>query len=741
MSLKMTTALAALLGATALGGPALGQVASTGDGQAVADKGVHIEEVVVTARRREESLQKVPMAVTALTTEVLKAQNITRLENLGTAVPSLIISPSIGRSNTPTFAIRGQRAESYTTVADSSVGIYVAEAVQARIFGLAQSLFDIESIQVLKGPQGTLFGRNSTGGAILIQPNRPRLGDDVNGYVQVRYGNYDRFDVQGAVTLPLSSTLAARLSFNHTERDGYVKNVTLNEKLYGENSNSFRGVLLFEPSPQLSNTFYADYFKSDTSASSGILTAVNPASPIQGKADVVGALARQLRTLSFYETEGDVRSFARGSNVGFTNVTVYELSDAVTLKNIANYRRIKSTDNGNGDATAFALLTTTDDTQEVKQYTEELQLQARLLDNRLNLIGGGYYFREHGFRHITLEVLGAPANPRLGTATNTSTSVFAQGDYKLTDSLTFTAGGRYTWDKREYAMDYRSGVTKACIFCGAASKDFHAGTYTATLAWQADPHTLLYATTRRGYRAGGFGPSPSSAAELQPFDPETVTDYEVGLKSDLTVAGGAVRTNIAAYHSDYQAIQRTIVILVGGQPVASVFNAASANVDGVEGEVQYVPTRRLELSGSAVYTKPKYVDFQYRGPTGALIDQSRNHFALIPRWTYRLAGRFEVPTGESTTKVFIGADYYWQSKVFMTEFNTFRAEQGAYGQLNGRIDFENVGGSNVDVALWARNLQQKHYYTYGIDQYAALGFVTKYVGQPRTYGIELSSKF
>jgi iron complex outermembrane receptor protein len=739
MQRAMTTAAGAIVMA-AFANPAVAQTATGNvtNPQAQADNG-GLGDIVVTARRREESLQAVPVAVTALTGDNLREANVTRIENLGNIAPSLIIAPTNGRANVPGFALRGQRQDAAFLTNDPSVGIYFAEAVQVRVFGFGQSLFDLESVQVLKGPQGTLFGRNTTGGAILIQPNRPRL-NEFSGYMQASYGNFDRFDVQGAINIPVNEMLAVRLAYNRTRRDGFVTNVTTGQHLNSEHTDTVRGIILFRPSDRFSNTLYIDHFNSDSSGSAQRLTAVNPTGQAQIRFGLRAILDRQNATLGFYDVEGNVPGASAGSNLGVTNVTVGEMSDRLTLKNIASYRRIRSTEIQDLDGTNAPVLAT-NDVQHVTQLVDELQLQGKALDDRLNFILGGFYFVEDGFRSTRTPSLGGLPAPRRGDATNESYSVFVQGDYKLTDQLTLTLGGRYNWDIRQFQQRVLSATTGACTFCtGNLSKRFEAPTYTASLSWQIDADRLLYVAHRRGYRAGGFNSGGINAASLLPFGPETVTDYEIGFKGDWRLGGGHLRTNLAIYQADYKDIQRTVILAINNVPINSIFNAASARIRGAEAEVRYIPVRGLELSGSMSYTDTKYTDFQYHDVAGNLIDQSANRFSYIPRWTYRLAARYHVPVGNHT-EFSANLDYYWQSSVFYSDFNAPRNAQGSYGLLSGRVELSNVAGTGVTVGLWGRNLTDRHYFAAASDQFTGLGHVYKAYGEPRTYGADVMFRF
>lgn len=691
-------------------------------------------DIIVTARRREEQLQQVPVAITAFTPSELATNNVTRMENLTTVVPGLNVSPAQHRGNVPGFAIRGQRQDAGFLTNDPSVGVYIAEAVQARNFGLAQSLYDMESVQVLKGPQGTLFGRNTTGGAILFQPTKPDL-TQFSGYVQGRLGNYQRADAIGVLNVPISSTLGIRLAGSRTSRRGIVRDVSSGGYRMGENTYSGRATILFEPSENFSNTLYLDYINSnDKGGSATRLTAVNPALAINATLGPV--LVSQTARLGFYEVEGNFpNTYSRGSNAGITNVTTLALSDDITLKNIINYRDIYSRERQELDGTALAVLAL-DQKQTARQFTEEFQVQATGFEGKLNLIVGAYYFRETG-DVVTLTYAGAAAaNPRRGVALNVSKSVFAQADYKLTPNLGITLGGRYTWDERRLDQQLRSAATGACTFCAIAQTASDAPTYTASINWQVDSDRMIYLVTRSGYRSGGFSSSANNAAALAPFQPEKVTDYEIGLKADWTLFGGPLRTNLAAFHSNYSQIQRTILGAVAGVPVTTIFNAASAKVDGGEIEVTYRPVRPLELIGTAAFVSPKYKSFM----DGA-IDRSGNTFAYIPHETYRLGARLTLLEGDDGSKLLASADYYWQSRVYQAEFNTPLNLQKAYSLVSGRLEYSGLFNERVTIALFGRNLTKTKYFASTGDSYTSSGYVYRSIGEPRTFGAEATIKF
>jgi iron complex outermembrane recepter protein len=741
MTLRVTLAygsMATLL--SIVGSGAITLSAQAQDQQPAATSERLIEQVIVTARRREESMQEVPIAVTALSAEDLRDANVVRVEELGRVTASLVVTTTANRNTVPSFGIRGQRNDAAFITNDPSVGVYVAEAVQARMFGLAQSLFDLESVQVLKGPQGTLFGRNTTGGAVLFQPARPTLGV-FEGYVQARAGDLGRRDAQGAVSLPIGENTAVRVAINRTYRDGFVQNVFLGEDLNEENTLAARAVLLAKPTDWLTNTLYLDYFDADQSGNAARITAVNPSSPAQRRYGMLDVLARWDAELDFHEVEGQMPGKSAGSNFGITNLAELDLTDSLKLKTILNYRDLEMVENQDLDGSFFTILELRE-SQQAEQYSAELQLQGASFGDRLDWIMGAYYYREDAQRQTFTIALGATPNPRFGDAVSESQSVFAQGDLGIGESLTLTLGARYTWDTREFEQRLLSPTSGQCLFCAEREADFTALTYTVSLGWQIDAQRLLYVATRRGFRAGGFDSSGNNALALEPFDPEKVTDYEIGFKGDFTFRHGDLRTNLAVYRSDYEDIQRTVLGQVNGVPVTSIFNAASATVDGAEVELTFAPSAAVELIASTAWIDTQYDSFITQTAIGP-VDQSGNTFGYVPEWTYRGGARLRLPfAARPGSETWVRADYFWQDDVYHSEFNAPWNFQKSYGLLSARLDLKDVFIDGLDLGVWGTNLTDEEYFTSAGDQYTGgLGFVYRALSEPRAWGVDVRFTF
>ena len=691
-------------------------------------------EIVVTARRREERLVDVPAAVSVLSGEQLQAAGISSAADLSRVMPEIRTYPVQGRQSTTSFIIRGQIESSGLPTSDPAVGIYFAEAVQARPQGSGKLFYDLGSVQVVSGPQGTLFGRNHTGGAVLIQPELPKLGR-VEGYVQGLYGNYDRRELQGALNLPLGDKVALRVAGNLTRRDGWVRNLTTGNDLRNDHSDSFRVSLLIEPSDEFRNVTIVDGYEGKSNDGGVTVIAVNPGinSPVNPLA--VRQRVYQAQLLDPRHVEQFTDSPSKSSNYGVTNTSTIDLGD-VTIKNIFSYRNIDSDDTADAALPFNALIQRV--IVSAEQFTNELQFSGSLLDDKLDFIAGGYFFWEDATSTTLNTVFGTPItiSPRT-RAKNESKSLFAQFDYKLGGGFSVTAGARYTIDDRFVHQFSQSSPTTVALDV-VATRTFKKPTWTLSLNYKPSEDTLLYFTNRRGYRSGGFNGGATSPLTFTELAPEVLTDYEAGFKTQGAFGDFRYRTSISAFHSKYDNIQRNVLTVVNGQPARTLFNAAKAEINGAQAELFLSPARFLELNGFVSYTDAKYKRFDDASLTAL------PPFAYTPKWSYRLSGRVIVPTPESIGKLSGQLDYFYVSDVIRQDRPPFPGEViPAYGLLGGRVSLEDIGGSNIRLSVFATNLTNKTYYSAAQAFYTLPfgGLTGGVLGEPRMYGVELGFRF
>jgi len=778
-TIKLLPALSVFGALAAVPHMAAGQAVSSPQPQAQQGIG----EVIVTARRREERQQDVPVAITALSGEQLEERGVTKLEDLRFQAAAFQIQPSPYGDAVPAFQVRGQRQQEALITQDPSVGTYVDEVYQARPYGLNQAMLDLDNVQVLKGPQGTLFGRNTSGGALLVESKRPT--DKFEGEASLGIGNYNSREGTAIVNLPVTGDFALRAAAKVDSHDGYVTNVTDGQRLGDETNATYRIGALFKRDGLESYTVFSSvrttgtgvpYISQGFGPNAFTLAGVDPAA-------VAAANSAQARR-GFYETSGDLQPDPLDvTTYGATNITTADLGWA-TIKNVFGYRQIKSEIGEEFDGSALAARNGLPFFNAVsfareQQYSDELQVQGKLFGDRLSYVAGGYYFREAGSDYQQT-VIGpfTLSEDQGGKAINRSTSLFAQADYKILDELTATAGFRSSWDSRDFTgQTYYTGFTPAtaaidfggnpppaaCADGGTLPNgckvklptyDKNVPTWTFGLSYKPLTETLLYATVSRGYRAGGYnlrgdlqGTGPLGS--FGPFNPEIVLNYEGGIKQDLALGAIPVRLNLAGYHQDYSNIQRTIFAQFPGDTVAGAYvkNAAQATIDGAEAEISMRPLPGFGMTGFLGYVLAGYSNFTYviaANPNGTgtrTIDGTAYPFAGTPKLQFGLNGRYEIPLEADRGSVALQASYYYQSKMYWADDGALNAVTRSYGLTDLRLDWLEIAGSKVDLDLYCRNLFDVRYKALGAEGYSTTGFISYIPGTPRTFGSKLTVHF
>jgi iron complex outermembrane receptor protein len=704
-------------------------------------------EIVVSARRRDERLQDVPVAISAISGDSLASKSVQQILDLTRVVPGFTASQGGFGSGVPRFTIRGQVQFEQLISLDSSVGVYVGDVIQARAHGTNAGFFDLSSVEVLRGPQGTLFGRNTTGGAVLINPNTPT--DNLEGYLKATVGNYRSVVTEGAVNVPLAAGLSLRAAGRVAKRRGYTYAPAADRYYDDENNQAWRLSLRWEPFENFSNIVALNGYHSNEYGSGWRLTETIPGTLFGNRTDVT----------AFLTGAGDRRIAGQSSSqkgaksdvFGVSNTTTLDVG-GVTLKNIFGYRTVDSeSTNLDFDGTPIFLYDAPENLHQ-KQYSNEFQIFGTSLDGRLDWITGAYYFRETGdqTQRSTIVVTGQDL-VRTGYVENISKSVFAQGTFKITPDLSFTAGGRYTWDQRALTQYGRNLLTNDCSSALAVLPEcitpeqrakFKSPTYTVSLDWKVAPDKLFYIAHRRGYRSGGFNLRANTAAQFRPFAPETVKDIEGGFKADWDLGGDVLlRTNIAAYNQWYTDIQRSVTF-VDSQTnvlVTSVINAATANVSGFEAEMTLRPVRGLEITANMAHSRLRYKKFEQIA-NGTIQDLSANRIGFAPEWTGGGSIRYQHELDGNAGNLVVQADIYTQSKMQLQDLNVPGGIAQAYTLTNFRLEWNSLLGSNISAAAFVRNAFNKEHFTGGI-AIGGFGIVNKNYGPPRTFGLELRIPF
>ena len=791
-----STSLACVVAAGVIiaAGPAAAQDSAASSNTAAAQIGGTLDEITVTARRTSERLQDVPLAITALTAEDLEQRGVRSLENLQLIVPAMRVT-TFSNPDALVVGIRGQRNSQIQPGQDPSIGVYFADVPTGFQLGLNAGLFDLSDIQVLKGPQGTLFGRNSTGGAVLINPQKPT--GLLEGYVKaqgVYFEEGEGYGVQGVLNLPVSDTLALRFGVDALDRDGYIKNVagpyltaqtmpsvrgpTNLENLGDQDTVAWRAGVRWTPSDSVENyTVYQGVRYRSHNGVGNTLTAVNPSFPIARVVPTVRQFLPEFLAVTqaaqrdyFWTTMTGAQAFVEvDSHLGY-NTTTWNIG-SLTVKNIAGYKWLRSERFQDTLGIPYQMLQQVYDPQRGAEWSEELQLQGRSFSDRLKWVIGAFYFDNYydsgtqpSIQFVAPGSLGPSQNVRIGYTDNITQAVFAQGTYAFAgvEGLSLTLGARYTRDERRMSVTNYNNYTTCALLNAAGQRlpitdcfyhgeeEFSEPTYLASLDYKIDPQTLIYLSAAHGYRSGGFNVASATVASFEPFDAETVDNYEIGLKKDWSVGAVDLRTNLAAYFQDYQDVQRIAQdTRPGAVSTSRLFNATKAEVTGGELELTAQLTPDLAIGATYAHVNPKYkASFFVAAPTGGLQDVALNTFSQVPKDTYGVNVQYELPLPAAVGEFALSADYAYQSRFYFDDvaqgslYGPLEAQsQKAYGITNARLDWKRVFGSKVDLGLWASNLTNEEYYTSSNPVYTQIGAWPGLVGVPRMYFLQAKYSF
>jgi iron complex outermembrane receptor protein len=739
----------------------------------VAGDATHLDEIIVTARKTSESLQKTPVSISAFSADRLKTQGAVNISDLQSQTPSLNVSQASSDPLSNIIGIRGQIQNDTLLLEQPSAGVYFDGVYYGETVGSALSvLTDVDRVEILKGPQGTLYGRNTTGGAITVYSKLPN--NSYEGDLKVGYGDYDEHEVSGFINIPIiQDKLAARLVASYTGHDGYAQNL-FDAGTTGSNETVVvRGAVKFDPSSKVDIVVRGDYSHGDSNGSIlqpvymapgslgiaeisaeifGVANAFNPANlaaAAQAYQHYIN-LGQDGRTFSYNTPQNNVAQTGGGS------VQVnYAINNDLNLKSITAYRWLSRQFLLDLDASPYFIANGYGDTK-AGQFSQELNLSGTSFGDRLGWIVGAYYYDMVGHeigQNSALPELN-PDNPSTDDTKdlNESEAVFGQATYKITNALRFTGGLRWTNDRsRLEALSHdafscqvpvNDRIDGACdaIYRTSAS----AVSYTAGLDYAFSEGTFAYIKTSKGFKGGGINERGSAEeGSFAAFAPETVTDYEVGFKSDFF--NRRLRTDIAYYHSIYDNIQRSIIVPgPGGSPNTIVQNAASASIDGVEAAVDLIPFERAAIHATTAYTDARYTKFV----DGEGNDLSSEPFLLLPRWTYSVSGDYRIPTQGGEFRATL--NWHWQSSEStspaLRDDLTPSRTQKSYGLLDGVVSFKPAALdgplTGVELSFWAKNIADTRYRTLTLDLAGSvLGPIYEYLGPPRTFGGTIEKRF
>lgn len=740
-----------------------------------------LDEIVVTARKVAENLQDVPVAVTSFSGEALERQNAVEVPDVARLTPGFTIKKSNSTPAAIKLQIRGQYQSDVLATLDPSVGTYVDGYYWARAYGLSADLLDVQSVQVLRGPQGTLFGRNTTGGALVVQTNDPDDGQ-FSGLVSASYGRFDERSATAVVNLPIvTDKLAIRGAFTFRKRDGHIDELTSGRSIGGTDSWTGRVKLLARPTENLSILLSAERFEIDAITRPYELVYVGKTSPanLQAAFQTFGPGAPAIRLpqgqaliADHINNVQDARTAAL-NELPRTKARTETYTGTITLdtifgaiKAITGYRRVRADASLDLDGSPFAILRT-DGHQDLDQFSGELQFTGSTASGSVDFVGGMFYFEENGFDRSGSTALPAlspnPTNFSDGVVDTRSQGVYGQVTAHLTDALSLTGGLRYSVDDKGLTIRNRRLVTAtggfACNIVGATpppdcaiarSDDFSGLSYTFGADYEAAPDMLVYAKTSKGFRSGGqnLRAQGVAGAAFVPFRPETSYETEVGLKSEFF--DRRLRLNIAGFYSRVNDIQRSTLVTTSdpatGQVTTAtiVGNAGKVRIYGGEAELTARLFDGFTLSGSAALIKPKYLE--YIDPnTGA--DRSGERFEQVPEWTFNFGAAYERAFDFGT--LLLRGDYSWQSKTALISNNdpanpdndlitSLSTQKG--GTANVRLGYQTPDKA-WEVALFGRNIFDRQDAVNALFFAPPLSALAIHRRDPASYGLTATFRF
>ncbi len=714
------------------------------------------QEIVVTARRMAESLQDVPGSVSAFSEETLERIGATDSTSLQGIVPNLNIVQGRGSSNATNIYIRGVGQPDALQTFDPAVGFYVDDVYYSRIRGTQLDLFDIERIEVLRGPQGTLYGKNTIGGALKVITHRP--SQERQTLLQGTVGNYNELDGRISVSGPLSDSLAGGISLFSATHDGYVTNPTSSAEYNDRNVHAGRVALAWNPTTNVAVDWSADYSQEDNALVMG--QPINTLTTLFGVPLIV--LPAEVPEYRFTATPSPgLPNSTKLTHQGTALNVAWNVTDAFSLRSITAYRDLENTDYVDIDAT---VLETGDVLVDVDQHQFSQEFQGTYEAGRTTFVGGLYYLQENIVSHQEAyadDLLTGPGGfTFLRTIDDdletTNWAAYANLTYAFTDRVNVSAGLRYTEEKKDYARSTSTfssfpGVTADPAFAFVINHTWTDTSPMASVDFQATDNVLIYGRVARGFKSGGFNGRANNPGEQAPYQPEVLTSYEVGMKSDWM--DNSLRANLAVFYNDYTDFQARVSGLTTDpgtglpSPELTVLNAGSLDISGAELELSYQPVQALLLDAQIGYLDAKYGSFD---DTRFVAFGGSRDFqvpAFSPEWTTRLGALYQFDLASGGSLRLAGSARY-RSRMALSVDNT---------PVNSNVEIDGLfqddywvydasalwtgSDGRLSVGVYGRNLADKAYRTDG-QEFSSVGNIrTVYYGAPRTVSLVVTGRF
>lgn len=714
--------------ALAIASPAFAQSAPANPAANVDDGAADDGEIIVTAQRREERLQDVPIAITAVNSEGLARRNVTDIQGLQGIVPGLSISGFAGANSSNVISIRGITGQSLGIGAGQAVAVYLDGVYLSRPDAAFFGLDDVERLEVLRGPQGTLYGRNATAGAINIITRDP--GDRVEGGINLAYGNFNTVTAKGSIRGPLGGGFSAGLSGSYTRHDGYLRNTVTGNKLDDRESYTIRGKLRYASEDEAFSAVLAGDYSWDHST------------PVLKNGVVGGVFVGMGNPKEVSYDVGSEKLIGRETdNYGVSLTVNGKISDNFELTSVSAYRKINVNTQYDADQSAApALVASIANSSET--VTQELRGSLDLDAFRLTA-GANYFHEKASFGIGVFNPAATPfTNDPFDKTDMTAWALFAQAEYDLTEQLTLVGGLRYNSERRDYSIDYSKAPVPGPLFTGTI-KDSKV-IPSIGVNFKASSDVLLYAKVSNGYLAPGFNFLPGKTSQAaNTFNAESLWAYEVGAKTQFLDRRATL--NIAGFWYDYKDIQIRSTVGVG---LTRVDNAAQARLRGLEGSLDFRVGGGFSIGAQATYLDATYTKFcqpisggdpQAADPlcSAGLADRSGNRLNQAPKWSGGFTADYRGEIGDAGT-LSANLSYSFSSSIFyLGAANEAQLASGEFHDLSGRIGFQLANGPELYV--YGNNLTDKRYRS--LTARIAPTSISQTINAPRTYGIGVRYSF
>ena len=720
-----------------------------------------LEEIVVTAQKREDNIQTVPIAITAISGDVLDNKAVVNLESLQGLVPGAQIGQFANTPHGAVFNIRGMGAIEPDPYAGSAVMVTIDGVPQYFNMTSLVDLFDVERVEVLRGPQGTLFGANTTGGVVNIVTKAP--SGEYNGKVQVTAGDWNRFDVKAAADLPINDKLSLRLSGFHHGRDGFVTNVYDGSDMGSIDVNSIRATLRYDAGNGFEATWRNEILRSENGSpyigmgaypgeaeyvAPGTIAGTNSGAQYTGYCLPVGSPCTAPD--EYYSANSSEKDMSDMNTDASTLEMVWSDTSLGTITSITSFKQFDLHEYTDQDGTV-EFLASTDRRTDGDQITQEIRVNTEVSDN-IDLVYG-LYFSEDSYYH-TQNFRAQFASPGFSQVTaqdqeRTSQAIFAHSFIDLSDKLRLQVGGRYSKEETEMKVEVTHFISLDGIgryfgddrlsdfgidFKAQGKDDWTDWSAKVGLDYQISDNTLAYGHISRGFKSGGFVGRITIPEDIGPYDPEIVETIELGMKTDLM--DNKLRLNVNVFKNDYQDLQLALIYFtknslgfdVNGN---SILNAADATTQGIELEFFAAPSPNLRINGSLTFLEAEYDDFPYTNADGSSTNLSGYRLQNAPEITANLG--FDYSWRTANGEMTLSSIYKYNDEKFNTSLlNTPRSTIQETDLIDANLMWT-PDSDDWSVNFWVKNLADERYISSVFEAPGVLAIVNFL--PPREYGV------